>query len=75
MTYEEYIALARDSGVYEIISELNRYWDPELEIEDNCRRFADSLCDGEFLACYDWSEEEVNNTYEFLENIIHTGEE
>lgn len=72
MTYEEYIALARDSGVYEIISELNRYRDPELELEDNCIRFMDALCDGEFLACYDWSEEEVNKAYEFLENIQKT---
>ena len=78
MTYAELEQKAKVNNCFDVISEFEDFWDDEEPFESNVKMIMNALCDGEFLARYDWSEEEVNEAYEFLENIqniIHANEE
>lgn len=75
MTYAELEQKAKINNCFDVISEFENYWDDNETCDSNIKMIMDALCDGDYLSRQDWSEEEVNNTYEFLENIIHTGEE
>ena len=69
MTYKELEQKAKDNDCFDVISEFEDYWDDQEPFESNVKMIIDALCDGDYLSRQEWTEEEVNTAYEFLERI------
>ena len=69
-TYKELEQKAKDNDCFDVISEFEDYWDNEEPFESNVKMIMDALCDGDYLSRQEWTEEEVNAAYEFLESVL-----
>lgn len=69
-TYKELEQNAKDNDCFEVISGFEDYWDDEEPFESNVKMIMDALCDGDYLSRQEWTEEEVNTAYEFLESVL-----
>lgn len=69
-TYRELEQKAKDNDCFDVISEFEDYWDDEEPFESNVNMIMNALCDGDYLSRQEWTEEEVNTAYEFLESIL-----
>ena len=69
-TYKELEQTAKDNNCFDVISEFEDYWDDNETFESNVKMIMDALCDGDYLSRQNWTEEEVNTAYEFLENVL-----
>ena len=69
-TYKELEQTAKDNNCFDVISEFEDYWDDNETFESNVKMIMDALCDGDYLSRQNWTEEEVNAAYEFLENVL-----
>lgn len=72
ITYKYLEKKARDVGCFGVISEFENYWDDNETFDSNIKMIMDALCDGSFLSRQEWTENEVNEAYEFLENICNS---
>ena len=69
-TYKELEQTAKDNNCFDVISEFEDYWDDNETFESNVKMIKDALCDGDYLSRQNWTEEEVNTAYEFLESVL-----
>lgn len=69
ITYKDLENTARENDCFNVISEFEDYWDDNETFESNVKMIMDALCDGSFLSRQEWTEDEVNKAYDFLENI------
>ena len=69
-TYKELEQKAKDNDCFDVISEFEDYWDDAETFKNNVKMIMDALCDGDYLSRQEWTEEEVNTAYEFLESIL-----
>lgn len=69
-TYRELEQKAKDNDCFDVISEFEDYWDDEEPFESNVNMIMNALCDGDYLSRQEWTEEEVNTAYEFLESVL-----
>lgn len=69
ITYKDLEQNAKDNDCFDVISEFEDYWDDNETFESNVKMIMDALCDGSFLSCQEWTEDEVNKAYDLLENI------
>ena len=69
-TYKELAQQAKDNDCFDVISEFEDYWDDAETFESNVKMIMDALCDGDYLSRQNWTEEEVNTAYEFLESVL-----
>ena len=69
-TYKELEQKAKDNNCFDVIAEFEDYWNDEEPFESNVKMIMDALCDGDYLSRQNWTEEEVNTAYEFLESVL-----
>lgn len=69
-TYKELEQKAKVNNCFDVISEFEDYWDDAETFENNVKMIMDALCDGDYLSRQNWTEEEVNTAYEFLESVL-----
>lgn len=69
-TYKELEQKAKVNNCFDVISEFEDYWDDAEPFESNVKMIMNALCDGDYLSRQNWTEEEVNNTYKFLESVL-----
>ena len=69
-TYRELEQKAKDNDCFDVISDFEDYWDDQEPFESNVKMIMNALCDGDYLSRQEWTEEEVNTAYEFLESIL-----
>ena len=69
-TYKELEQKAKDNDCFDVISGFEDYWDDQEPFESNVNMIMNALCDGNYLSRQEWTEEEVNTAYEFLESIL-----
>jgi len=69
ITYKDLEKTARENDCFNVISEFEDYWDDNETFESNVKMIMDALCDGEYLSRQEWTEDEVGEAYDFLENI------
>ena len=69
-TYKELEQKAKDNNCFDVISAFEDYWDNEEPFDSNVKMIMNALCDGDYLSRQDWTEEEVNTAYEFLESVL-----
>ena len=69
-TYKELEQKAKDNDCFDVISDFEDYWDDQEPFESNVKMIMNALCDGDYLSRQEWTEEEVNTAYEFLESIL-----
>lgn len=69
-TYKELEQKAKDNDCFDVISKFEDYWDDAEPFESNVKMIMSALCDGEYLSRQEWTEEEVNTAYEFLESVL-----
>lgn len=70
ITYKELEQKAKVNNCFDVISEFKDYWDDEEPFESNVKMIMNALCDGDYLSRQNWTEEEVNTAYEFLESVL-----
>ena len=69
-TYKELEQKAKVNNCFDVISEFEDYWDDNEPFESNVKMIMNALCDGDYLSRQNWTEEEVNTAYDFLENVL-----
>lgn len=69
ITYKDLEKTARENGCFDVISEFENYWDDNETFESNVKMIMDALCDGDYLSRQEWTEDEVGEAYDFLENV------
>ena len=69
-TYKELEQKAKLNNCFDVISEFEDYWNDEEPFESNVKMIMNALCDGDYLSQQNWTEEEVNDVYEFLESVL-----
>lgn len=70
ITYKDLENTARENDCFNVISEFEDYWDDNETFESNVKMIMDALCDGSFLSRQEWTEDEVGEAYDFLENVL-----